>query len=196
MLVFALGIKAVGKSRVIAELNRLGAGIREVSYGDVMLEIAKKEAGLGDREEIAKLPAAKQNAIRDAAAKAIRETADKERLVFLNTHGFIYTIPHHTYLPGSPDAVSDILRPDMLLLVEASPEAIIERRERDLAAGRRREVGSVEEVSTALFSERVAAIHLATRFGAQLKFFDNTLPVERNSDAVASLAQLFKTLDR
>ena len=194
MLVFALGIKAVGKSRVIAELNGLGAGIREVSYGDVMLEIAKEEEGIKDREEIAKLPAAKQNAIRDAAAKRIRAMADKEKLVFLNTHGFIYTIPHHTYLPGSPDKVSDVLKPDFILLAEAAPEAIIERRERDLKAGRMREIGTIEEVSTALFGERVAAIHLAARYGVELKFFDNSLPAERNSEAIAALAQLFKKL--
>ncbi len=195
MLVFALGIKAVGKSRVISELNKLGAGIREVSYGDVMLEIAREKEGIADREEIAKLPAGKQNSIRDAAAKLIREMADKEKLVFLNTHGFIYTIPNHAFLPGSPDSVSDVLRPDFILLVEAAPEAIIERRERDFNAGRKREIGTIEEVSTALFGERVVAIHLATRFGVQLKFFDNSSPAERNLEAIGSLAQLFKTLE-
>ncbi|MFH1200495.1 MAG: AAA family ATPase [Candidatus Micrarchaeota archaeon] len=195
MLVFALGIKAVGKSRLIAEMNKLGAGIEEASYGDAMLEIAKEREGIKDREEIAKLSAARQNSIRDAAAKLIRKRADKEKLVFLNTHGFIYTIPHHTYLPGSPDSVSDILKPDFILLVEAAPEAIVERRKRDLAAGRRREIGSIEEVRTAMEFERAAAIHLSVRYGVSLKLFDNTLPAERNSAAISSLAQLFKALE-
>ncbi|MFH1750790.1 MAG: AAA family ATPase, partial [Candidatus Micrarchaeota archaeon] len=149
MLVFLLGVKAVGKSKLTAELNKFFDGkINEISYGDVMLEIGKEKGLITDREQIAKLPSGQQNQIRQAAAEKIRALADKEAFVFLNTHGFIYTIPHHTYLPGSPDLVADLLKPNLLLLVEAEPEAIIERRKMDLEkTGRQREIGTVAEVA-------------------------------------------------
>lgn len=194
MLVFALGIKAVGKSHVIRELNpHLNNGIREISYGDVMLEIAKEREGLQDREQIAALPAAKQKKIREEAAKRIRKLADQNDFVFLNTHGFIYTLPHHAYLPGSPDSVSDVLKPDFVLLVEAPAKVVLERRERDFKAGRKREIGSLEEVEEALFCERVAALHLGIRYGCNVKLFDNGLPAGENPE-VAGLAALFKSL--
>lgn len=193
MLVFLLGIKAVGKSRLVSELNtNLAKPIKEISYGDAMLEIAK-EAGVKDREDMAKLPPAKQNEIREKAAKKIRAIADKEKLVFLNTHGFIYTIPHHTYLPGSPDSVSDMLRPQLVLLVEAAPDAIIARRSKDLQAGRKREIGTKEEIRTALELERMSAVHLSCRYGIDLKPFDNSRDISQARAEVAALAALLKT---
>lgn len=195
MLVFALGIKAAGKSRLVQELNKhLGNSIREISYGDAMLEIAKQQEHVSDREQIAKLPTSKQNSIRENAAKKIRQLAEKEKLVFLNTHGFIYTIPHHTYLPGSPDSVSDLLKPSLVLLVEATPEAIFERRKKDFEAGRKRELGTLEEIREALFAEKIAALHLSMRYGIELKAFDNSKPIEKASSEVKQLAALFKNL--
>ncbi|MBU1197178.1 AAA family ATPase [Candidatus Micrarchaeota archaeon] len=195
MLVFTLGIKAVGKSHVIRELNKpLQNAIREISYGDVMLEIAKEKEGISDREQIAALPPEIQVRIREEASKRIRALADKEKLVFLNTHGFIYTIPHHAYLPGSPDSVSDVLKPDFVFLVEASPKAISERREKDLKAGRKREMNSRKEIEEALFCERIAALHVGMRYACNVKFFDNSLSVEKNAGELQRLAELFKSL--
>ncbi len=194
MLVFLLGVKAVGKSKLTSELNKfLGGKLREISYGDAMLEIGKEQGVITDREQIAKLPSARQNEIRQAAAERIRVLADKEPFVFLNTHGYIYTIPHHTYLPGSPDSVSDLLRPNAILLVEAEPEAIIERRQMDLEkTGRQREIGTVPEVIDALLFERIAAVHISMRYASDIKVFDNTLSVEENSTEISKLAEMFK----
>ena len=193
MLVFALGIKAVGKSRVIRELNKHVGGIKEISYGDVMLEIAKEKEGIADREQIAALSPQKQKKIREEAARKIRALADKESFVFLNTHGFIYTLPHHTYLPGSPDSVSDVLKPDFVLLVEADAREIIARRERDAKAGRKREIGSVQELNEAMELERMAAVHVSARYACSLKVFDNSLPIERNPH-LSALSELFNSL--
>ncbi|MEK6954636.1 MAG: AAA family ATPase [Candidatus Micrarchaeota archaeon] len=194
MLVFLLGVKAVGKSKLTAELNTfLGGKINEISYGDVMLEIGKEKGIITDREQIAKLPSATQNQIRQAAAERIRALADKEDFVFLNTHGYIYTIPHHTYLPGSPDSVSDLLKPNLLLLVEAEPEAIIARRKMDLEkTGRQREIGTVPEVAEALFYERISAVHISMRYACDLKPFDNTKAVDENTAEISKLSEMFK----
>ncbi|MFH0971238.1 MAG: AAA family ATPase [Candidatus Micrarchaeota archaeon] len=193
MLVFLLGVKAVGKSKLTAELNNhLDGKIHEISYGDIMLEIGKEKGLITDREQIAKLQSKQQNEIRQAATERIREMADKEDFVFLNTHGFIYTIPHHTYLPGSPDSVSDLLKPNMILLVEASPAAIITRRQMDLEKlGRKREIGTVEEVAAAIEFERMAAVHISMRYACDLKQFDNTGSIDDNKGEIAKLSELF-----
>ncbi len=193
MLVFALGIKAVGKSRVMQELNKHVSGIKEISYGDVMLEIAKEKEGIHDREQIAALPPVKQKKIREDAAKRIRKMADELPFVFLNTHGFIYTLPHHAYLPGSPDSVSDVLKPDFVLLVEADAKEIIARRERDAKAGRTREIGTAKELQQAMDLERACAVHLSIRYGCNLKLFDNSADIASNAELPA-LAALFKSL--
>jgi adenylate kinase len=196
MLVFLLGVKAVGKSKLTSELNKfLGGKIHEISYGDVMLEIGKERGLITDREQIAKLSSIVQNDIRQAAAVRIRELADKEDFVFLNTHGFIYTIPYHTYLPGSPDSVSDLLKPNLILLVEAEPEAIVARRKMDLEkTGRQREIGTVPETTEALFFERFSAIHISMRYAADVKVFDNTKSVDENSAEIEKLSGLFRSL--
>ncbi len=196
MLVFLLGVKAVGKSKLTSELNKhLDGKIHEISYGDVMLEIGKEKKLITDREQIAKLQSIQQNEIRQAAAEKIRALADKEKFVFLNTHGFIYTIPHHTYLPGSPDSVADLLKPDLILLVEAEPEAIVARRKMDLEkTGRKREIGTNAEVAEALLFERMSAVHLAMRYAADVKPFDNTGTVEENSEEIAALSEMFERM--
>jgi adenylate kinase len=193
MLVFALGIKAVGKSRVLQELQKHVPGIKEISYGDVMLDIAKEKEGIADREQIAALPPAKQKKIREEAAQRIRKAADETPFVFLNTHGFIYTLPHHAYLPGSPDSVSDLLKPEFVLLVEADAKEIIARRERDARAGRKREIGTAQELQQAMDLERGAAVHLSVRYGCNLKVFDNSPPIGDNP-RLPALAALFKSL--
>ena len=195
MLVFLLGIKAVGKSRLVKELNSmLGKPITEISYGDMMLKIAMEQLGVQDRDSIAKLAPSEQNRIREEAAKAIRILGESEPVVFLNTHGFIYTMPHHTYLPGSPDSVSELLNPGMILLVEASPGVIISRREKDQKSGRNREIGTTAEVADSLELERMSAVHLSSKFGIQLKLFDNSRPIEDARAEVTSLSELFKSL--
>ncbi|MFH0971640.1 MAG: AAA family ATPase [Candidatus Micrarchaeota archaeon] len=195
MLVFLLGVKAVGKSKLTSELNKcLDGKIHEISYGDAMLEIGKEKNLITDREQIAKLPSRQQNEIRQAAAEKIRELANKEEFVFLNTHGYIYTIPYHTYLPGSPDSVSDLLRPDAILLVEAEAEAIIDRRKMDLErTGRQREIGTESEIVDALLFERMAAVHISMKYACDIKVFDNTLSVEENAEEIQKLSGLFKS---
>ncbi|MBI5224864.1 AAA family ATPase [Candidatus Micrarchaeota archaeon] len=195
MLVFLLGVKAVGKSKLTSELNKhLDGKIHEISYGDIMLEIGKEKKIITDREQIAKLPSKQQNEIRQAAAERIRKLADKEDFVFLNTHGYIYTMPHHTYLPGSPDSVVELLKPNFILLVEADPNSTIARRKMDLEKhGRKREIGSAKEVEEAAFFERIASVHISMKYACDIKVFDNTLAVAENTLEISKLSEMFKS---
>ncbi|MFH1442608.1 MAG: hypothetical protein ABIG96_01105, partial [Candidatus Micrarchaeota archaeon] len=91
------------------------------------------------------------------------------------------------------DLVADLLKPNLLLLVEAEPEAIIERRKMDLEkTGRQREIGTVAEVAEALFYERISAVHLSMRYACDLKPFDNTKSVEENASEISKLSEMFK----
>ncbi|HEV8289421.1 MAG TPA: AAA family ATPase [Candidatus Norongarragalinales archaeon] len=198
VLVHVLGVKAVGKSTLIAEFKRqTGLKVIELTFGDFMLEIAQREKGVKDREALSKMGAKQVRDMQMKAAAKIRSMLLEKpsQIVFLNNHGFFYEQPHHMLLPGSHDALVEILPPDLVLLVEAKPEEILRRRKMDLKSGvRAREVGSLNDVKVNLDAERHVGIHLAQKFGVPLKVFDHTLPVAKNRQQFLELAQTFEAV--
>src|SRR5579863_2306389 len=129
--VFIVGIPGVGKSTVVAKvLEMLGSKGRQakvVNFGTVMLEEAKLSAGVKSRDEIRKLPIEKQKALQIHAATKIAETHGE--FVIVDTHLFIAT--KEGFWPGIPVDVLQALRPTNLVLVNAKPEEILERRRGD-----------------------------------------------------------------
>ena len=122
-MIIAMGVPGAGKTSV---LKGLKTDYRIVNYGDLMLEIEKKEYGIKDRDEMRKLPIEKQKHAQMLVAKALAKMPDK---TILDTHCSIAT--PKGYYPGVPFEFLKLWKVDMLVYVTADVKEIIARRQND-----------------------------------------------------------------
>lgn len=150
-----VGIPGVGKTTVItraAELLSSKKGkAKVVTYGTLMFEEAKK-LGVKSRDDMRKLPVAKQKKLQETAARRIARMRDA--VVIVDTHLFIST--QEGYYPGLPMRLITIMNPTNLIMVAADPHQIAERRKNDPT--RQRDAASPEAIKNDLdFSKMMLA---------------------------------------
>ncbi len=164
------GIPGVGSSTVVKKsLNMMGGAaeeFRSVNYGDVMFEVADEKGLVKARDEMRKLSGEDQREIQQVAAERI---AEMEERVILDTHCTIKT--PLGYLPGLPKWVLDGLKPDQIILVEADPKEIYQRRVKDTS--RSRDSDAVELIDEHQQMNRSVAMAYAALTGATVKIIAN-----------------------
>ncbi len=122
-MIIALGVPGAGKTTV---LKALKGGYEVVNYGDLMLEIEKKEFGVKDRDHMRKLPIEKQKKAQRLVAEALAKMTGK---VILDTHCSVAT--PSGYYPGLPFEFLKLWKVDTLVYVTADVEELKSRREND-----------------------------------------------------------------
>ena len=134
--VVIVGIPGVGKSSVVGKvvevLKSRGAQFEVVNFGTMMMEKAADLHGVRSRDEIRKLPIDVQRRLQIHAANEISKL--EKRNVIVDTHLFIAT--SEGFWPGMPMDVLQALRPTNLVMVVATPEEIIARRQNDSSRAR------------------------------------------------------------
>ena len=132
-IVVVSGLPGVGKSTVlnlaIEKLRKGGLSIKLVNYGTIMLDEAVKNNLVQHRDKIRKLKVAKQLELQRLAAKKISELAENVDLLIVDTHLFIVT-PRGRW-PGLSLNNLKNLDVKQIIVVEADPEEIAERRVND-----------------------------------------------------------------
>ena len=121
-VVIVTGVPGVGKSTVMNAAEEFGFKI--VNFGTVMFEQASKD-GVVDRDAMRKLPVSSQRKYQKMAGEAISEMGN----VVVDTHASISTPAG--YMPGLPEWTVRALNPNIIVLVEATPEEIESRRSKD-----------------------------------------------------------------
>lgn len=122
-MIIALGVPGAGKTTV---LKALKGEYKVVNYGDLMLEIEKKEFGIKDRDEMRKLPIEKQRLAQRLVAEALANMGGR---IILDTHCSVAT--PSGYYPGLPFEFLKLWKVDALVYVTASVEELKSRREND-----------------------------------------------------------------
>jgi adenylate kinase len=150
-----VGIPGVGKTTVITRAAELLSSKKNkatvVTYGTLMFEEAKK-LGVKSRDDMRKLPVAKQKKLQETAARRISKMRDS--VVIVDTHLFIST--QEGYYPGLPMRLITIMNPTNLIMVAADPNQIAERRKNDPT--RQRDSASPEAIKNDLdFSKMMLA---------------------------------------
>ena len=147
--VVIVGIPGVGKSSVVHKVVELmGEGDQKpevVNYGTTMMEEATRVHGLSSRDQMRKLPVEDQRQLQIYAARKISRL--DRRYVIIDTHLFIAT--REGFWPGMPLDVLRALDPTHLVLVSASLEEIMSRRENDLTRSRDRATHETLELEIA-----------------------------------------------
>jgi adenylate kinase len=122
-MIIVMGVPGAGKTSV---LHGVKTDYKIVNYGDLMLEIEKKEFGIKDRDEMRKLPIEKQKKAQKLVAEELARMPEK---TILDTHCSIST--PHGYYPGLPFRFLKLWNVDAFVYVTADVKAIAARRQSD-----------------------------------------------------------------
>lgn len=175
-LVIVVGLPGVGKSTVLEglekEASRQGLKIQIVNYGTVMMGLAEESGRqVSHRDEIRKRSAAFQRELQAEAARRIASMAEAfDGITLVDTHMIVRA--GSGYLPGLPSHVLSLLKPNLIVLIEAPPSNILARRLKD-AEVRERETPIAEEVNFEIQLSRVMAAACSTLTGAPLTIVEN-----------------------
>ena len=164
MRVVAAGVPGVGKTSILNEVAKR-ARYPIVNYGTLMFEMAQAEGLVNDRDEMRKLPVSTQRDLQRRAAEEIAKMND----VIVDTHLTIKTPAG--YFPGLPKWVLDAMKPEMIVVIEASAAEIFERRKRD--ATRKRDFEGIEDIEEHLKVNRYTAFACSIYTGATVLILKN-----------------------
>lgn len=155
-----------------------------MTFGTVMLEEATRLGWIRSRDQLRTLPVEKQKRLQTLAAARISRM--KEKTVFVDTHLFIRT--GEGYWPGLPFDVVRALDPTHLLLVEADPEEIAERRASDKT--RSRDALTKADLAAELALGRSFLAASATLTGAPMLIVVNN--EGKSDEAAAAVVKVLK----
>jgi adenylate kinase len=163
-VIVVTGIPGVGKTTVMQKAAE-GMDITFVTFGTVMIDIAKELNWVKDRDEMRKLSLDQQKQLQIKTA----EKVGKMKNVIVDTHCTVKT--PKGYMPGLPEWVLRKLNPSAIIIVEADPQEIYDRRAKDTT--RNRDPDSVEKIAEHQMMNRAAAMSYATLTGATVKIVFN-----------------------
>ncbi len=167
-VVLFTGVPGVGTSTIIKTMQkREKVKFTFLNFGDIMLGLGSSKGYVKDRDQIRKLPVRRQKELQLLAAVDIQERS--EELFLVDTHCTVKT--PDGYLPGFPKTVLDQLSPDALILVEANPKEIMERRSKDTA--RKRDADCEEKIQEHQNMNRMASMTYASFVGAPVLIIQN-----------------------
>lgn len=175
-----MGIPGVGKttlvSKVIETLGSESVSVSMYSFGSIMFAQAQKD-GISDRDQLRKLPIARQQSYQRNAAEQLAQISDD--VVLIDTHAFVST-PSGAY-PGLPAPVLGILQPSFFISVLAPPEEIYARRVNDQT--RRRDKISIAGIKKELSMQESMLATCSVLSGAPIKLVRN---LEGRADEAAA----------
>jgi len=163
-VIVVTGIPGVGKTTVMKQAAE-GLDIEFVTFGSVMIDIAKEMGLVKDRDEMRKLTLEQQKDLQIHSAEKVASMGN----VILDTHCTVKT--PKGYMPGLPEWVLKKLKPTAIVVVEADPEEIFNRRAKDET--RNRDPDTREQINEHQTINRAAAMSYATLTGATVKIVFN-----------------------
>jgi adenylate kinase len=173
--VIVTGIPGTGKTTVcnfVEKLARdLGVKTSVINYGTVMLEILRKQRITMERDSMRKDNVVTQRRLQREVAETVAEKIRHlSGLKIIDTHMAIKT--PEGYFPGLPSRNLELLKPELLVLVEAQPKEISSRRTKD--ANRKRDVAMEDTVKEELLFSRLMAGACAVYTSAPVKIVINS----------------------
>jgi len=169
MLVMVVGMSASGKNAVVSRAMSKLDGFTHIVYGDYVVKYAKKLGLPEDRDELRRVADLKTfKKIQQRAARAIRLHSFGKNVI-LNTHAVVYK--DGNILPGIPYQTLKILKPELIIVIDANERDIMLRRKRDRT--RRRDKGDMATLSMMREATICTARTMSLLSGAPLRIIKN-----------------------
>lgn len=187
------GIPGVGKTTVLNELQDLAKqnklNLTVLNYGSLMNEIMRDLGKELHRDKMRQQSIETQRKVQELAAAEITNRAGAGTAV-VDTHMFIRTTSG--MWAGLPQNVLERLGPKLLVLIEADPEQIANRRRAD--TDRMREQSLAEEIAFDLEWSRATAAASAVVTGSPVKVIRNDAGKQKQAaqelfDAIRQLTE-------
>lgn len=163
-VIVVTGIPGVGKTTVMKKAAE-GMAVEFVTFGTVMADMAIEMNLVKDRDEMRKLTLEQQKKLQIKSAEKVASMGN----VILDTHCTVKT--PKGYMPGLPEWVIKRINPTAIVVVEADPEEIYNRRAND--PSRNRDPDTVEQIAEHQMINRAAAMAYAALSGATVKIVFN-----------------------
>jgi len=171
-VVVVTGVPGAGKTTVVEgalkQLKAQGVEYGFMNYGDIMLELMREREGVTDRDEMRKVPTGPYREIQREAGRRIASAAQRKPIL-VDTHCLIKK--PEGYYPGLPRWVLEELKPESIVIIEATPEEIVGRRTKDAARRRGKEL--LDEVVEHQQLNRASAMAYAALTGATVRIINN-----------------------
>ncbi len=181
-----VGLSGVGKGTVLEEAMLLSeTEYKIINYGDKMLEIAKDRDLVENRDEMKNIDVETYKDIQKEAAEQIFEESEDQDVI-VDTHAAIKS--PFGYIPGLPKWSIENLQPEKIIILDASAEEILSRRQGD--SDRDRSMESVESIQEYREVAREMASTGSVLTGAYLKVIEN-----KSGRAEAAAEELIETLE-
>jgi adenylate kinase len=142
-----------------------GMDVKLVNFCTVMADLAKETGFIKRRDDMRKMSLEQQKELQIKSAEKVASMGD----VILDTHCTVKT--PKGYMPGLPEWVIKRINPIAIVVVEADPEEIYNRRVNDPT--RNRDPDSKEQIAEHQMMNRAAAMAYAALSGATVKIVFN-----------------------
>ncbi|MFW5902820.1 MAG: adenylate kinase [archaeon] len=182
MKTIIVGIPGVGKTTVIEKAKKKLSEYQTINFGTKMLETARKQGLVENRDQLRKLSPKKTKKLQKKTAKEIK----KKKNLLIDTHLAIESKKGIT--PGMPKWIVEKINLDRVILIEAEPEKIKERRKKDKT--RKRNDFKLTPKQHQKINRYYAAT-ISTLTGAPVKIIKN-----RENQAEKAANEMIKTLKK
>ncbi len=184
-VLLVLGISGVGKSTVIREaIERLPEELPWYNFGDLMLEILRKEGKEIDRDKMKEMPVDEIKRLQDLVAEKLEKMPGA---VIVDTHLALES--PYGFVPGITWEFLERVPIKHITIIEAPANEILARRRKD--EGKRKRFPETErDIETQLAMDRAMAGTISIRLGIPVKIVEN-LDLEK---AVEELAETWRNL--
>jgi adenylate kinase len=186
--IILLAVPGAGKSTIIQFVQKLRPYVKTIVYGDIMLEISQSHKHIHNRDDLRTLPISQQKQIQKEAAHHI---ASIEGDVIIDTHASVKTPVG--YWSGLPANIIREIGPDLIVLLEFNPDAVMNRRTKDMTIQQpiktksgiiitprpSRDHENPEEIELHQDINRHYAIASSHQIGCPLKIIDLRFPEEK-----------------
>lgn len=192
MKIILVAVPGSGKSTTLKYVKEMLPDVNIVNYGDYMLEVAKKNYGITNRDDMRKkLPVEEYRKVQEIAAEEIAKLPGD---VIIDTHASIRV--QGGFYPGLPDRIITKLRPDAIILMEFNPKDILERRAKDVGL-RDREEETPESIELHQLANRYYAFAAANAGESSVYILDfrnkpQSKPFEHAEIAARFIVDLIK----
>ena len=178
------GVTGVGLTSICQRVRaELDDGYLLLNFGDIMLEEAATQNITTERGDLATLSQRQIRRLQRRAGEYVADAATESN-VLLSTHLTVRT--DHGYIHGLPDSVLRDVAPSTVVLVEAAPETVLERR---AESGRSVEEVTERQIEFEQSLNRTAALECARERNTPVAFVENEGRVIEAVEAVVETVE-------